>query len=320
MNPDHPKVSIVIPTYNQPDYICRAVQSALMQDYANLEVIVSDDSPNADTEFALQELLADTRLTYYRNDPRLGRVLNYRTCLYKYATGQWVLNLDGDDYLIEKSFISSAIKLIQTNKNIVFVQAGGLLSNSDNVILQTKLPLRKGNDCVQSGWKYLNDFACQRNFLHLTTLYNAEIAKGIDFYRFEGLSSDLESFMRLALHGKVGLLNMKAGVWFQHAHNTSGNANETDIIRNADWVNSVMSYAVESGLLNKMQAFFWSYFVRNNELSYEFIRRLVLQKNTNDRIRYIVKVLEKYPVTFFYPVFQKKLIQILFGRLYRRVD
>ena len=36
-------VSIVIPAYNQPDYLRRALQSAVEQLYRPLEVIVSDD-------------------------------------------------------------------------------------------------------------------------------------------------------------------------------------------------------------------------------------------------------------------------------------
>lgn len=36
-----PKVSVMIPTYNQKSYIKDIFASALMQDYPNLEIIVS---------------------------------------------------------------------------------------------------------------------------------------------------------------------------------------------------------------------------------------------------------------------------------------
>lgn len=319
MNKQYPKVSIVIPTYNQPEFIYRAVNSALMQDYANLEVIVSDDSLTDAAEVALKEILKDPRLTYYHNNPRLGRVANYRTCLYKYASGEWILNLDGDDYLIEKSFISLAIELVHTERDIVFVQAGGLVINANNVLLQTKMPLRNEMSCVKSGWAYLNDFAHKRNFLHLTTLYKADVAKSIDFYRFEGLSSDLESFMRLALHGKVGLLNMKAGVWFHHNQNTSDNASEAEIIQNTSWIDNVMNYALNNSLLNRFQICYWTYFVKNNELNYEFIRRLRQQKTINEVSGYLIRILKKYPQTFFYPTFQKKLIQIFLKKVFKKL-
>jgi len=38
------KVSIMITTYNRANYLPQAIESALAQDYPNLEVIVSDDA------------------------------------------------------------------------------------------------------------------------------------------------------------------------------------------------------------------------------------------------------------------------------------
>ena len=43
MNKD-PLVSILIPTYNQPDFFRLALESAINQDYPNIEIVVSDDS------------------------------------------------------------------------------------------------------------------------------------------------------------------------------------------------------------------------------------------------------------------------------------
>ena len=43
-----PRVSIMIITYNQLDFIEETVGSALEQDYANLEVVVADDGSTTD--------------------------------------------------------------------------------------------------------------------------------------------------------------------------------------------------------------------------------------------------------------------------------
>ena len=39
-----PKVSVLIPSYNQEDVIEQTVMSSLTQDYDDLEVVVSDDA------------------------------------------------------------------------------------------------------------------------------------------------------------------------------------------------------------------------------------------------------------------------------------
>jgi cellulose synthase/poly-beta-1,6-N-acetylglucosamine synthase-like glycosyltransferase len=51
----------------------------------------------------------------------LGRVGNHHNLLYNLAKGEYVLNLDGDDYLTDSFFISSAIKLFKKDKEVVLV-------------------------------------------------------------------------------------------------------------------------------------------------------------------------------------------------------
>jgi len=38
----HPKISIVIPSYNQGDFIQETIESILCQEYSNIEIIVID--------------------------------------------------------------------------------------------------------------------------------------------------------------------------------------------------------------------------------------------------------------------------------------
>ena len=52
-----PAVSVLIPTYNQEKYIVQSVESALIQDYPNLEIIVSNDNSKDNTEALLQKYI-----------------------------------------------------------------------------------------------------------------------------------------------------------------------------------------------------------------------------------------------------------------------
>jgi len=59
--PSTPDVSVVIPTWNRPDLVTRAVRSALAQTFEDIEVIVVVDGPGDLTPAALDEI-ADDRL------------------------------------------------------------------------------------------------------------------------------------------------------------------------------------------------------------------------------------------------------------------
>lgn len=124
--PAKPAVTILIPTYNQDIYIDRAISSALMQNFSALEVIVIDDASTDNTENICQKWLNDSRFKYFRSPINLGRVKNYQHALRNLASGDWVLMLDGDDYLTDAGFIKAAWHALQNHpgQNVLFVQAG----------------------------------------------------------------------------------------------------------------------------------------------------------------------------------------------------
>jgi len=228
MNPC-PRVSIVIPTYGQQDFISDAISSALDQTYPNLEVIVVDDaSPDQTAEKVAA--FRDPRLRYVRNARNLGRVKNYRRALYELATGDWVVNLDGDDFFIDADFISKAVELAYSEPGIVIVSA------RRNVVTATgtREPLRI-DTTILSGIEALLRYHDQRyHFSHLATLYHRPSALACDFYRMDVISSDWESLLRLALTGKVAYLDRVVGCWNMHGNNASLNNRWRDLADNLE--------------------------------------------------------------------------------------
>ena len=79
----NPRVSILIPTFNQEQFIDSCVASALDQTYDNLEVIVSDDASSDSTAQIARRFLTDPRVRWERNPINIGRVDNYRRLLYE---------------------------------------------------------------------------------------------------------------------------------------------------------------------------------------------------------------------------------------------
>ncbi len=217
-----PLTSILIPTYNQAEYLAQAIQSALDQDYDDLEIIVSDDASSDATASLTQRLPSNPRVSIHRNSVNLGRVGNYRKCLYELAKGEWVLVLDGDDYLCDPSYVSKAMKVVSKEPGIelVFANAARLREDLDGQIQpahenQALPELMEGCDL------FLLLASRKISLFHNTTLYKREKAIQMGFYRKNIISSDWESLHRYILSGKVAHLNEVAAIWRLHGKNAS---------------------------------------------------------------------------------------------------
>lgn len=93
--PDHPLVTAVIPTRNRPNLVRRAVQSALDQTLANLEVKVVVDGPDPSTATGLQAI-SDPRLSVIELPQSVGGSAA-RNAGAEAARGEWIAFLDDDD-------------------------------------------------------------------------------------------------------------------------------------------------------------------------------------------------------------------------------
>ncbi len=93
-------VSIVIPTYNRPTSLARAIHSVLRQTYQNLEIIVVDDGTNPETAAVVQSFKTAIPIVYIRNDRNLG-VATSRNVGMKTAEGSYIALLDDDDEFLE---------------------------------------------------------------------------------------------------------------------------------------------------------------------------------------------------------------------------
>jgi len=113
---DSPKISIVIACYNDPDVI-KAVRSAYGQLYPNKEIIVIDDGSNKVTARAIESVneLIDIHLTQTNQGQSSARNNGI-----KRASGEYILNLDSDDFF-EPGFCEQAINEFLQAKDVKIV-------------------------------------------------------------------------------------------------------------------------------------------------------------------------------------------------------
>jgi len=90
---DTPLITVVIPTYNYGRFVAAAVESALVQTYSHLEVVVVDDGSTDDTRQRLTPYLDRIRYIHQEN----GGLSAARNTGIRAAAGEWIALLDADD-------------------------------------------------------------------------------------------------------------------------------------------------------------------------------------------------------------------------------
>lgn len=108
-------VSVIIPTYNRPNYLKQAVASVINQTYKNIEVIVCDDcSPEHPQE--MLDSFQDSRLKLLRHPQNLGNGPNV-TEGFRLAQGKYVASLNDDD-LWEPDFLAKLVPPLEENPHL----------------------------------------------------------------------------------------------------------------------------------------------------------------------------------------------------------
>lgn len=244
------KVTIMIPTFNQAAFIREAIDSALAQTYKNLEVIVGDDA-STDATPEIVAKINDPRLRYVRNTCNLGRAANYRNLLYKHAAGDYVVNLDGDDYYTDPDFIKEAVKLIDRTQSVVMVVARATTKAADSEHV-SDIPVHE----KATGMQILRKLPDDKYFvMHMATLYARKPALEIGFYRSPAISSDWESLYRLSLRGVIKYLDRNVGVWRIHGMNETGTTNPVKQLENLAIWPAIYKDAVASGMNSLLAKF-----------------------------------------------------------------
>lgn len=110
-------ISIIIPCYNDTDFIEKAVQSALNQTYPNIEIIVVDDGSDAATKAVLKAL--EPKLTKLITQENQGQSVARNNAI-RHAQGRYVLNLDSDDFF-EPTFCEKALNIFEDDNAVKIV-------------------------------------------------------------------------------------------------------------------------------------------------------------------------------------------------------
>lgn len=188
-------VSIIIPCYNDAQYIEQSVQSALDQTYPYKEIIVVDDGSNVETKAVLKQL--EPKITHLITQENQGQS-TARNVGIKAAKGDFILVLDSDDYF-EPSFCEKAVAVFSTDTSIKIVTCHATLLFSDN---KKKLYIPNGGDI--------------KNFMFTNCALGTSMFKKEDWLKCGGYDEsmrsgfeDWEFFIRLLKSGGTAFVIQK---------------------------------------------------------------------------------------------------------------
>jgi glycosyltransferase involved in cell wall biosynthesis len=121
-----PKISVVVPSFQQGEFIEEAIRSVLLQNYPNIELIIMDGGSRDGTQCVLDHYQAFISLAIVESDRGQSHALNKG---FSMAGGDLFFWLNSDDYLNISSF-NKMVPLFNKDQRLDIIYGDGLLLNN----------------------------------------------------------------------------------------------------------------------------------------------------------------------------------------------
>ena len=228
-NNEYPLVSIIIPTYCRPHFFEQALQSALAQTYPNIEIFITDNSPDERTANLIYAKYGTDKRIHYEHHPELKTSLENWLVARKYNNpkAEYVQWLMDDDILLPHK-ISTMVDCYQKNPSVTLVTSYRKMINSEGLEMPDNIANRPIVNCnaILSGKEIGKSILTEMiNFIGEPTtvlikkkyLHNGDL--GWTGKEGEALISDFPTWLNLCEQGDVIYLSKPASLWRIHGNN-----------------------------------------------------------------------------------------------------
>ena len=176
------KVSVIVPIYNQEKYIKECLESLVVQDIDDFEILCIDDK-SSDSSVKIIKKYVNTydNVLLLRNRTNLGAA-ETRNVGIKHAQGEFILFVDADDWLLSEHVLSELYQIGSDNQADLVRYA----ISTDKVVVNEAVTDGKELFCKEmQSWRYRWDTV--RNFIKRSFLYDNHIFFRGDIYGCEDL-------------------------------------------------------------------------------------------------------------------------------------
>ncbi len=194
---DTPRISIIMLTFNRPQYIDRAIESVREQTIADWELIVVHDGHNHATEEILRGWeKREPRLRYFRRQ-QWGNIADAINFGIRQAKGRYIGILDDDDYWRLPDKLECQIRFLDENADFVACGGGAVCVDAAN---RESLSYLKPQTDAEIKRRAL----LVNPMIHSTTVYRGSVAHEAGLYD-ESLPGfqDWDFFLKLGRRGKL---------------------------------------------------------------------------------------------------------------------
>ncbi|MBQ3419624.1 MAG: glycosyltransferase [Erysipelotrichaceae bacterium] len=237
-------ITVIIMTYNQKDYIEKAIDSVLEQEIdVDFDILIHDDCSDDGTyEILLKKQKENlNKIRIIRQDSRKFLTDGFNMMIYKYVVpninSKYIAYLDGDDYWCNKEKLKKQFFFLENNQeySMCFNNSYQLKPNGD---MTSKWFFQEEGDVDMS--EIIND----KPGIHIATssiFLRSEIFKDFSDWRKAFPVEDVPMYMTAALKGKIYRMSEIMSVYRQFANGSWSSQNKENKDRIVKHLNELIN-------------------------------------------------------------------------------
>lgn len=183
-------VSVIVPVFNNENYLEACLNSIMGQTYNNLEIIIIDDGSSDSSANMVDDFASKDGRFIVRHQKNQG-VSSARNSALNIATGDWIMFVDSDDILPKNSIKTLLDIALKTDSDLV---SGVYESFSKDVELKlTNFNKNKSSNCILGTEDAISDMLYQRKIANapFSKLYKSQVVANVRFDEAISVSEDL---------------------------------------------------------------------------------------------------------------------------------
>ena len=231
---NNPLVSVCLITYNQENYIQKAIKSIFDQEVGfPIEVIISNDCSSDNTHQKIEEILKDATngfvVRYYNHEDNLGMMRNFSFAINE-CKGKYIAYFEGDDYWDYPKKLQTQVDFLEQNPDFAICCHNVRFLENEKFINEIYL------DKINIKDNFTLEDLAKHNIVPTLTAVFRNTSDKLPSWILESPIGDLPMFMMVAKHGKIKYINEKWAVYRSNIGEWSkmGNQKNLNMIKQYD--------------------------------------------------------------------------------------